>query len=217
MHRNRLSRHRLRGTFLHRRLGDRILHKNLWSPTRESLARAWLVGWPITVIPLLPGQSLFATVAALLVRGNLLLCIALQYLSNPFTAPVHLSTCYLVGEMMRGNPPQKVWKDVQVKVHTLSKMDELKGNWRHLLTVRDVTSLYLGAAVVGMVGGAIGYAVILGTWREKPRKLRDTSPPFPSDASSSAPPPDDAPAQPAQLRLPLKTDEEKRAEARDGF
>lgn len=216
MHRNRLSRHRLRGTFLHRRLGDRILHKNLWSPTRESLARAWLVGWPITVIPLLPGQSLFAAVAALLVRGNMILCIALQFLSNPFTAPVHLSTCYLVGEMMRGKPPQKVWKDVEVKVKILSRTDELKDNWSHLLTLRDVTSLYLGAAVVGMVGGAIGYAVILGTWREKPRRRRETGAPFPTDESGGDPSVE-GPAQPTQLRLPLKTDEEKRAEARDGF
>lgn len=216
MHRNRLSRHRLRGTFLHRRLGDRILHKNLWSPTRESLARAWLVGWPITVIPLLPLQSLFAAIAALLVRGNMILCIALQFLSNPFTAPVHLSTCYLVGEMMRGNPPKNVWKDVKVKVNILTKTDELKDNWSHLLTMRDVTSLYLGAAVVGMVGGAIGYAVILGTWREKPRRRRETAAPFPMDEVGGDSPPE-GPAQPAQLRLPLKTDEEKRAEARDGF
>lgn len=204
MHRQKLSRHRLRGTFLHRKFGDRILHKELWSPTREGLARAWLLGWPITVIPFLPGQSLIAVIAALLVRGNLLLCIALQFLSTPFTAPVHLPACYLVGEVVRGANPKHVWREVRDKPSLL-------------LTGHAVTSLYLGSAVIGIIGGALGYAVIRSTWRDKPRRRRETTPPIPGAASGSAPPFDDVPAQPAQMRLPLKTDEEKRAEARDGF
>ena len=50
MHRSRLSRSRLRGGWIHSRFGDRILDKALWRPTRESLARAWLVGFPITIL-----------------------------------------------------------------------------------------------------------------------------------------------------------------------
>ncbi|HEY1110138.1 MAG TPA: DUF2062 domain-containing protein [Opitutaceae bacterium] len=204
LHRQKLSRHRLRGTFLHRKFGDRILHKELWSPTREGLARAWLLGWPITVIPFLPGQSIFAVIAALLVRGNLLLCIALQFLSTPFTAPVHLSACYLVGEVVRGANPKHVWREVRDKPSLL-------------LSGHAVTSLYLGSAVIGIIGGALGYAIIRSTWRDKPRRRREADPARPGTPSGSAPPFDDAPAQPSQLRLPLKTDEEKRAEARDGF
>lgn len=204
MHRQKLSRHRLRGTFLHRKFGDRILHKELWSPTREGLARAWLLGWPITVIPFLPGQSVIAVIAALLVRGNLLLCFALQFLSNPFTAPVHLPACYFVGEVVRGANPKHVWREVRDKPSLL-------------LTGHAVTSLYLGSAVIGIIGGALGYAIIRSTWRETPRRRRETNPPIPGATSGSSPPFDSAPAEPAQMRLPLKTDEEKRAEARDGF
>ncbi len=199
----------MRGTFLHSWLGDRILAKGLWSPSRESLARAWLVGWPITVIPFLPGQSIFACLAALLIRGNLLLCIGLQFLSNPFTATVHLPACYFVGELVRGAPPKKVWREVQGKMHILSKMDEFKGNWRNLLTVRDVMSLYLGGAVVGMVGGAVGYAVIHGTWRDKPRRRRETFPPMPTDTAGTGPPFDTGAAEVKQLKLPLRTEDEK--------
>jgi uncharacterized protein (DUF2062 family) len=113
MHRSRLSRSRLRGSFIHTWLGDRILEKPLWKPTRESLARAWLVGFPITVMPFLPAQSLFACIAALFVRGNLLLCIALQFLSSPLTAPVHLPACYFVGELVRGKNPAMVWRHIR--------------------------------------------------------------------------------------------------------
>src|SRR5512145_1725446 len=82
MHRRRLSRTRLKGSRLHSWLGDGLINKSLWQPTRGSLARAWLVGFPITVVPFLPFQTVFACVAALFVRGNLLLWIALQFLSS---------------------------------------------------------------------------------------------------------------------------------------
>src|SRR6185436_466810 len=90
LHRQRLTRRHMRGGRLHGWLGDRLLDKALWTPTAGSLARAWLVGFPITIVPLLPGQSVLAIVAALCVRGNVLLCIALQFLSNPLTATIQL-------------------------------------------------------------------------------------------------------------------------------
>lgn len=189
MHRRRLSRRGLKGTFLHNWLGDRILQKGLWSPTRDSLARAWLVGWPITVIPFLPGQSIFACVAALLVRGNILLCIGLQFLSTPVTAPVHLPACYFVGEVVRGTNPRQVWREV-------------RGKPRLLLTGHAVTSLYLGAAVIGMLGGAAGYAIIHGTWREKPRRRRETNP-FVETGGAPAAERDAGAVEPEQMRLPL--------------
>jgi len=164
MHRQRLSRTRLRGSRLHRMLGDGLVSKALWQPTRGSLARAWLVGFPITVVPFLPGQSVLAAIAALLVRGNLLLCIALQFLSTPLTAPVQLSACYFVGEVVRGASPKAVWHEAKTAPKKV------------LLSAHAVTSLYLGAAIIGIVGGVVGYAVILGTWREPIR--RGTSAPF---------------------------------------
>lgn len=160
MHKQRLSRSRMRGTRVHRWLGDGILSKALWQPTRASLARAWLVGFPITVVPFLPAQSIFACIAAFLVRGNILLCIALQFLSTPLTAPVHLSSCYFVGEIVRGASPAKVWNDAKSAPKKV------------LLSAHAVTSLYLGAAIVGIIGGVAGYAIILKTWKEGPRGRR---------------------------------------------
>lgn len=155
MHRQRLSRTRMRGGFLHRWLGDRILNKELWRPTRTSLSRAWLVGFPITVVPFLPAQTLFACIAALLVRGNLLLCIVLQFLSTPLTAPVHLPACYFVGEIVRGRGLSHAWHAISA-----APRDLLKGD--------AVISLFLGAFVVGALGGAAGYAIIRGTWKKDP-------------------------------------------------
>ena len=165
MHRQRFSRSRLKGTRLHSWLGDGLINKSLWQPTRASLARAWLVGFPITIVPFLPGQSLIACFAALFVRGNLLLCIALQFLSTPLTAPIQLSTCYFVGEVARGASPARVWREAKAAPKKV------------LLSVHAVTSLYLGAAIVGIIGGVAGYAIILQTWRDRPPG-RNTRAPF---------------------------------------
>jgi hypothetical protein len=56
-----------------------------------------------------------------------------------------------------------------------------------LFSAHAVTSLYLGAAIVGMIGGVAGYAIILQTWRDRP-KGRATRAPFetkPFDAKAA--------------------------------
>jgi uncharacterized protein (DUF2062 family) len=173
LHKQKFSRKHMRGGWLHSRLGDRILHKDLWLPTHTSLARAWLVGFPITVTPFLPFQTIFATIAALMVRGNLLLCIGMQFLSTPLTAPVQLPACYFVGELVRGRTPKNTW-------HVVTE------DTRHLLTGDAAISLYLGGVVIGLLGGVIGYAVLYHTWtRHPPRRTR---PPFPrSDTDPGSP------------------------------
>lgn len=172
LHRRQLTRKRLHGGFLHRRFGDRLLDKALWKPTRESLARAWLIGVPITMIPFLPFQSLIAAAIALVVRANLLLAIALQFLSSPLTAPVQLPACYFVGEVLRGRSVSAVWHEVTTAP-------------RHVFTGDAMISLFLGAVVLGVVIGALGYLVIHGTWRDLPTRKRRV-----------AAPPDDPPATP---------------------
>lgn len=159
LHHQKLSRRHIRGSRLHRWFGDRILAKELWRPTPHSLACAWLVGFPITVIPFLPLQTVFATIAALMVRGNLLLCIALQFLSTPLTAPVHLPLCYFAGELVRGRGFARVWQGVT---------EETSG----LLSGDAAISLYLGSAVVGILGGVIGYAVVYQVWKYRPVRVR---------------------------------------------
>ena len=160
MHRSRLSRHRLKGGLLHSWFGDRLLAKELWRPTRQSLSRAWLVGFPITVMPFLPVQSVFACLAAILVRGNLLLCIALQFLSTPLTAPVQLAACYFVGALLRGEAISVAW-------HRVTRQPA------QLLHPNELGTLYLGALVIGILGGVLGYFIIQHTWRERaPRKCR---------------------------------------------
>jgi uncharacterized protein (DUF2062 family) len=159
LHQRSLSRRSLRGSFLHSKLGDRLLDKSLWMPSKSSIARAWLIGIPITTIPFLPAQSVIAGVCGFFGRANLILCIGLQFLSTPLTAPVHLPACYFVGRVIRGESPVETW-------HLL--MQDPGRVW----SSEALFSLYLGSIVLGPVVGLIGYGVIMTLWPEHLPRLR---------------------------------------------
>ena len=148
----------MRGGFLHSKLGDRILDKSLWRATPDSIARAWLIGIPVTMIPFLPGQSVIAAVLGFTFRANLLVCIGLQYLSNPFTAVVQLPICFFVGRLVQGNGPLTTWDEVAQR------------DWEFLIThpghlARDLIPLFLGSIITGAAIGVIGYLLILNWGR----------------------------------------------------
>lgn len=172
LHQRSLSRQKLKGSFLHSKLGDRILDKNLWMPTKRSIARAWLIGIPITTIPFLPAQSAIAGVCGFFGRANLILCIGLQFLSTPLTAPVHLPACYFVGRVARGELPAEVWRHIAENPGSVWSSEAL-------------FSLYLGSIILGPLVGLIGYGFILLVWpdhlphlpRRRPRPL--PAPPLP--------------------------------------
>ncbi len=156
LHRRGLTRKKMRGGFLHSKLGDRLLDKALWRASPDPLARAWLIGIPITMIPFLPGQSVIAGVLSFIFRANIMLAVALQFIvSNPFTAPIHLPACYIVGTLVLNRSFSKAWESAQ------------QFNWAAILehpfkaAQHIVIPLYLGSIILGLVIGIIGYFVIL--------------------------------------------------------
>lgn len=156
LHRWGLSRQKLRGGFLHSKLGDKIFERELWIPSRESLARAWLIGMPVTTIPLLPLQSVIACGIGFIFRANLPICFVLQYLSNPATAIVQIPACYFVGRLLLGEP-------ISVTIH------HIETNPAGLFSGQSIAAIYLGAVVLGPVLGVLGYGLTHLIWREKPR------------------------------------------------
>jgi uncharacterized protein (DUF2062 family) len=164
LHRKKLSRKSMRGGFLHSKLGDRILDKSLWRATPDSIARAWLIGMPVTMIPFLPGQSIIAALLGFTFRANLLVCIGLQYLSNLGTAVVQLPICFFVGRLVQGNSPATVWDEVAER------------DWKSVIEhptslARDLIPLFLGSIILGAAIGVIGYLLILNWGRRHAEKL----------------------------------------------
>ena len=159
LHQWGLSRQKLRGGFLHTRLGDRFLEREIWIPSRKSLARAFLVGVPITMIPFLPLQSVFACGLALWLRANLPVTVLLQHLSNPLTAVIQLPLCYLTGRLILGADLSADW-------------DLVWADPMGIVSRGSLGALYLGAMVLGPVVGMTGYLLTHWIWKERSMPLR---------------------------------------------
>lgn len=74
----------------------------LWSFKRQHVMRAIYVGSVLSLLPLYGVQFALAAIAALLLRANLTITIALQMLTNPLTiVPVYGFTGWLGSQLMR--------------------------------------------------------------------------------------------------------------------
>lgn len=148
LHRRGVSRPRLRGGRLHRWFGEHLLDKEVWLFHSESVARGWLIGSIVTLLPL-PGQSLIAATLSVFCRANLPLAFAMQFLSNPATALLYLPFCYGLGCWILGKP-----------------FGNLPENHRELaqLFQHGMLPLCLGAVVAGLLVGLSGYLLIRWVW-----------------------------------------------------
>lgn len=91
----------IRGTWLHRRLGDRLFHSELWHPTRRRFAAGFAVGAFFALMPA-PFQMLAAGIAAYITRVNIPAAIAATWISNPFTFPLCVYAQYRIGCLILG-------------------------------------------------------------------------------------------------------------------
>lgn len=89
----------IRGTWLHRRLGDRLFAGELWHPTRQRFAAGIAVGAFFAMIPA-PFQMLGAALLAYFTRVNVPAAIVGTWISNPFTMAACIWSQYWIGCMI---------------------------------------------------------------------------------------------------------------------
>ena len=105
----------IRGTWLHRRLGDRLFHSNLWHPTRRRFAGGMAVGAFFAMIPA-PGQTIGAGLLAYFTRVNIPAAVAATWISNPLTMPLCVYVQYRLGCMVLGH-----WR-AEIPTHDIFEM-----------------------------------------------------------------------------------------------
>lgn len=128
----------------------------LWSFKRGPLLRAIYFGSVLSLMPLLGIQLPLSLLLCLLVRANLPVCAALQFITNPLTAvPVYGAT-YLVGHWITHRLSGSPGAYDQAAALALVQSGDL------LSAAGDVVgSLMVGGVVIGL---AVGLVVDLG-WR----------------------------------------------------
>lgn len=129
-----------------------LLHDaNLWHMNRESVSRAFAIGLFWAFIPI-PFQMIPSAALAIYFRANLVISVALVWISNPLTMPPLYYFCYLVGTWIIGAPQQNV-------------VFEMTWEWltHELLTIWQ--PFLLGCLIVGGVLSVLGYFGMHGFWR----------------------------------------------------
>ena len=150
----------------------------LWSLKRRRIIRAIYLGCILSLLPLYGLQVILAFVASLLLRCNLMIAVALQFITNPVTAiPLYLLT-YKIGDsflypLKKGNisiSDDELHPDVDLTLmESLGKFWQstkdvfnsfLSGNYSDqvLKTIYVASSLFIGGIVLGLI-----IALILST------------------------------------------------------
>ncbi len=91
----------MRGTWLHRKLGDRLFAREMWHPERGRFAFGCAIGVFCAMMPV-PVQMVMAALLAFLLRVNIPVAVACTWVSNPVTTPLILFSQYQLGSFLIG-------------------------------------------------------------------------------------------------------------------
>ena len=142
--------------------GDWLHEPNLWHLSRRSVAGAFAVVLFFAWVPV-PFQMFLAAGAAIWLRTNLPLSIALVWITNPVTITPMFYFAYVVGTWIVGEPAT----DFNFELTMEWLLNELSGIWLPFLA---------GCFTLASISSLIGYLTVEGTWRYIVLKRRSTSP-----------------------------------------
>ncbi len=112
------------------------------TPYRVAMGTA--CGLFCSVLPTL-GQTVVGVALARLLGGNIVICLVWSWFNNPFTLLPLVFGCYRTGAWLLGLPPVG-WTEISA---------DLTGS-----VTRLFTPLIVGSLVVGILLGAVGFAVM---------------------------------------------------------
>jgi len=144
--------------------GRVVQNPNLWHLNRHSVALAFAVGLFMAFVPV-PGQTLLAVAAAILLGCNLPISIVVVFVSNPITMPPLFFTAYKLGAWLLSESPRSI--EFEISIDWL--VNSLAGIWQPFL----LGCLAMGAlcAVVGYLAVQIIWRIhVLQSWRERRRR-----------------------------------------------
>ncbi|VAW57613.1 FIG01199889: hypothetical protein [hydrothermal vent metagenome] len=134
------------------RIFGKWLHEpNLWHMNRKSVSIAFFVGLFVMWIPL-PSQMLIAAAAAILLKCNLPISVALVWITNPITIPPMFYSAYLLGNWLLSIPPHTT--QFEASFEWISQQMHII--WQPFL---------LGCLVLGLFSAITGFAGIRLLWR----------------------------------------------------
>lgn len=152
-----LQRRKLRGTLIHKVVGERLFARDLWAFTRKGVVRGWIIGCLAGGSPFLGLQMLVALPTALWLRANVFMVLALIFVTNPITLPPYFAFCYSIGLFITGDRLR----------HPPEVMAEMTG-WEILMS--GAWAIIVGSLLVSVLAAVIG-AVLLQLFFKEPIRI----------------------------------------------
>jgi hypothetical protein len=142
-------RRHLRGGRLHRLLGERLFHSELWAFTRRGVAEGVAVGLFIGCTPTMGVQVILCGFAAFLLRVNVPVAVLASLISNPLTAPILYPLEYKLGVWLVGVPPAH-------------ELEGFSGALRGFM--RYARPLWAGSIATAIVCSVLGWGLVNAVW-----------------------------------------------------
>ncbi|HEY5792343.1 MAG TPA: DUF2062 domain-containing protein [Chthoniobacterales bacterium] len=141
----------LRGSWLHRKLGDSLLARDLWHPDPSRVAAGFSLGAFFAVMPI-PFQSIPAALLAFLTRSNIAAALCAVWITNPFTAPFFIYAQYRIGAWILRDPNP-------IRFQFQQAID-----WNQFFSEAPKAFL-AGSVAVGLISAAVVYPIVLVAWK----------------------------------------------------
>jgi uncharacterized protein (DUF2062 family) len=150
---------------------------HLWSFRLPEAIPALYSGWILTMLPVMSCQIFLACIAAIIFRANIVILVALQFVSTPFTVPFLWYLDYKVGRFVLQLLQMDSWNIIQ-------EACEHAGPYAHYfgkvgLTGQRVFRWFIttsiGGIALGLIGGAISSLIYRRVYsaKSKPKDLTD--------------------------------------------
>lgn len=137
----------LRGSWLHRLLGDRLFAPGLWRPSGNRVAAGVATGFFWAMMPI-PFQMLPAGIMAYWLRFNVPAAICVVWVTNPVTWPIILYWQFRLGAwMLAARGP------TETEASLLASLGSVP------------LPLLLGCLVCGVIIAPVSYVIVVLGWR----------------------------------------------------
>jgi hypothetical protein len=145
-HRLQHSRYRLRRTWVYRLFGETLLHPSVWQFRPSTLAKGAALGLFVACTPTFGLQMILSAGLAILLRVNLPICLAANWMTNVATAPVFYYFCYRLGHLLVGGRL------------SASQAEAFSGKWHTFAQI--AFPLWIGSLIIGAAVAIVGYVTV---------------------------------------------------------
>jgi len=141
---------KLRNSFIFKKFGRSFFekHTELFSFSYDSMKLAYYAGWILTFLPVMGIQITLAILLAIFLRCNVMMLVALQMISNPFTVGFLWGLEYKIGKFIFSILPFDKFFTPKVAAH-------LEPVTKGALFLNATLAICFGGLILGIICGKL--------------------------------------------------------------